>query len=137
MGEISENSRKSIQRVQRQTYETDIQESKELDEKVIIRKHNDCNLIVPTNVLYCDVENFEKEKLKYYYEHWKKYTSDTRNGLKLDFNKIPFQHNFLISKEELSIINSEIQKLKSKKVIVKDYMGISSHRKCSVKKRCS
>ena len=118
MGEISENSRKSIQRVQRQTYETDIQESKELDEKVIIRKHNDCNLIVPTNVLYCDDENFDKEKLKYYYEHWKKYTSDTRNGLKLDFNEIPFQHNFLISKEELSIINSEIQKLKSKKVIV-------------------
>ena len=84
-------------------------------------------MIVPTDVLYSDVENFEGGKLKYYYEHWKKYTSDTfildiiKNGLKLDFNEIPFQHccnNFPLSKEEMSIINSEIQKLKSKKVIV-------------------
>ena len=84
-------------------------------------------MIVPTDVLYSDVENFEGGKLKYYYEHWKKYTSDTfileiiKNGLKLDLNEILFQHccnNFPLSKEEMSIINSEIQKLKSKKVIV-------------------
>ena len=45
----------------------------------------------------------------------------SKNGLKLDFNEIPFQHccnNFPLSKEEMSIIKSEIQKLKSKKVIV-------------------
>ena len=57
----------------------------------------------------------------------KKNTSDTfildiiKNGLKLDFNEIPFQYccnNFHLSKEETSVINSEIQKLKSKKVIV-------------------
>ena len=104
-------------------YETDIQESKELDGKVSIRKHNDCSLIVPTDVLYSDVKTFE-DGLKYYYEHWEKYTSDTfildimKNGLKLDFNKMPFQsccNNFSPSKEEISIINSEIQKLKSKK----------------------
>ena len=44
-----------------------------------------------------------------------------KNGLKLDFNEIRFQHccnNFSLSKEEMSIINSEIQKLKSKTVIV-------------------
>ena len=47
----------------------------------------------------------------------KKYTSDTfrldiKNGLKLDFTKIPFQHccnNFPLSKEEISIINSKTQ----------------------------
>ena len=41
--------------------------------------------------------------------------------LKLDFNEIPFQHccnNFPLSKEEMGIVNSEIQKLRSKKVIV-------------------
>ena len=108
-GRDFQKSRKLIQGVQRQTYETDIQESKELDEKVSIRKHNDCSLIVPTDVLYSDFENFEGEKLKYYHEHWKKYTSDTfilhviENGLKLDFNEIPFQsccNNFPLSKEE-------------------------------------
>ena len=36
-----------IQGVQRRTYKTDIQESKEPDEKVSIRKHNDCSLIAP------------------------------------------------------------------------------------------
>ena len=36
-----------MQGVQRQTCKTDIQESKELVEKVSIRKHNDCSLIVP------------------------------------------------------------------------------------------
>ena len=44
-----------------------------------------------------------------------------KNGLKLDFNEIPFQlccNNFLLSKEEIKITKSEIQKLKSKKVIV-------------------
>ena len=44
-----------------------------------------------------------------------------KNGLKLDFNEIPFQNycdNFYLSKEEMKIINSENQKLKSKKVIV-------------------
>ena len=100
---------------------------KQLVEKVSIRKHNDCSLIVLSHVLYLDVENFEGGKLKYYYEHWKKYTSDTfileiiKNGLKLDLNEILFQHccnNFPLSKEEMSIINSEVQKLKSKKVIV-------------------
>ena len=84
-------------------------------------------LIVPIDVLYSDVESFEGGKLKYYYEHWKTYTSDTfildiiKNGLKLDSNEIPFQHccnNFPFSKEEMSIINSEIKKIKSKKVIV-------------------
>ena len=38
---------------------TAIQENKEQDEKVHIRKHNDCSLIVPTHVLYSNVENFE------------------------------------------------------------------------------
>ena len=45
----------------------------------------------------------------------------SKNGLKLDFNEIPFQqccNNFPLSKEEMSIINSEIQTLKSKKVNV-------------------
>ena len=83
-------------------------------------------MIVPNDVLYSNVENVEGEKLKYYYEHWKKYASDNfkleiiKNGLKLDFNEILFQHccnNFPLSKEEMSIINSEIQKLKSNKVI--------------------
>ena len=56
MGEISKNPRKSIQVVQRQMYETNIQESKELDEKVSRRKHNDCSLFVYTDVLYSDVQ---------------------------------------------------------------------------------
>ena len=55
--------------------ETNIQETEE--EKVSIRKHNDCCLIVSTEVLYSDVENFEGGKLNYYYKQWKKYTSDT------------------------------------------------------------
>ena len=45
----------------------------------------------------------------------------SKNGLKLDFNEIPFKqyfNNFPLSKEEMSIINSEIQTLKSKKVNV-------------------
>ena len=45
----------------------------------------------------------------------------SKNGLKLDFNEIPFQqccNNSPLSKEEMSIINSEIQTLKSKKVNV-------------------
>ena len=45
----------------------------------------------------------------------------SKNGLKLDFNEIRFQqccNNFPLSKEEMSIINSEIQTLKSKKVNV-------------------
>ena len=67
---------------------TDIQKSKELAEKASVREHNVCSLIVPIDVLYSDVENFEGGKLKYYYEYWKKYTSDTfildiiKNGLK-------------------------------------------------------
>ena len=98
-----------------------------LVEKVSVRKHNDCSLIAPTDVLHSHVENSEGGKLNHYYEHWKKFTSDTfildiiKNGFKLDFNEIPFQHccsNSPLSKEEMSIINSEIQKLKSKKVIV-------------------
>ena len=122
-----QNHQKSIQRVQRQSWKRDIQESKELADKVNIRKHNECSLIVPAKVLYSDVENVEGGKSKYYYKHWKKYTSDTfildiiKNELKLDFNEIPFQHccnNFSFSKEEISIINSEIIKPNSKKVIV-------------------
>ena len=102
----------------------DKQERKELAEKVSIRKHNECSLIVRNDVLYSDVEKFEEGKLKYYYEHWKKYTSDSIildiiiNEPKLDFNEIPFQHccnNFPLSKEEMSIIKSEIQKLRVKK----------------------
>ena len=49
------------------------------------------------------------------------YSIFSKNGLKLDFNEIPFQHccnNFPLSKEEMSITNSEIEKLKSKTVIV-------------------
>ena len=71
-----------------------MQENKELVEKVSIRKHNECSLIVPTVVLFSDVENSEGGKLKYYYEHLKKHTSDAfildiiKNGLKLDFNEI-------------------------------------------------
>ena len=48
------------------------------------------------DVLFSDVENIGGGKLKYYYEHGKKYTSDTfmlgtiKNALKLDFNEIPF-----------------------------------------------
>ena len=63
---------------------TDIQKSKELAEKASVREHNVCSLIVPIDVLYSDVENL---KLKYYYEYWKKYTSDSfildiiKNGL--------------------------------------------------------
>ena len=66
---------------------TDIQKSKELAEKASVRGHNVCSLIVPIDVLYSDVENFEGGKLKYYYEYWKKYTSDSfildiiKNGL--------------------------------------------------------
>ena len=44
-------------------YKTNIQESKELDEKVGIRKEND--------VKCSHIENFEGGRLKYYYEHWK------------------------------------------------------------------
>ena len=78
-------------------------------------------------MFYALCKNSEEGKLKNYYEHWKKYTSDTfihgiiKNGLELDFNEIPFQHccnNFPLSKEEMSIINYEIQKLNSKRVIV-------------------
>ena len=56
-----------------------------------------------------------------------KYSSDTfildiiKNRIKLEFNEIPFQcccNNFPLSKEEMNIINSETEKLKSKKVIV-------------------
>ena len=99
----------------------------ELTEKASIRKHNVCSLILSTDVIYSDVENLTGGKLKYYYEYWKKYTSDTfilgiiKNGLKLDFNGIRFQcccNNFPLSKEEMRIINSEIQKLKSIKAIV-------------------
>ena len=101
-------------------YKTDIQESKELVEKVNTRKHNDDSVVAPIGVLYPDLEYFEGRKLKYYCEHWKKYTGDTfildiiENGLKLNFNELPFQHccnNFPLLKEEMSIINSEIQKL--------------------------
>ena len=42
-------TRKSIQGTQRQTFQI---ESKELEEKVSIRKHNEYSLIVPTDVLY-------------------------------------------------------------------------------------
>ena len=85
-----------------------MQENKELDEKLSIRKHNDYSLNVSTDILYSDVKNSEGGKLKCYYEHWKKYTSDTfildiiKNGLKLDFNEIHFQrccNNFPYSKE--------------------------------------
>ena len=74
----------------------------------------------------------EGGKLKYYYEHMKNYTSDTfildiiKNGLELDFNEILLQpccNNFPLSKEEMSFANSEIQKLKSKKVIVNTDKG--------------
>ena len=44
-----------------------------------------------------------------------------KNGLKLDFNEIPFQHccnNFPLLEQKMSIINYEIQKPKSKEVIV-------------------
>ena len=69
--------------------------------KVSIEKHNDCSLIVPADVLYSDVETFEGGKLKYYYEHWKNYNSNTfipdivKNELKLNFNERPSQrcHN--------------------------------------------
>ena len=44
-------------------YKTNIQESKELDERVSIRKEND--------VECSDIESFEGGRLKYYYEHWK------------------------------------------------------------------
>ena len=44
-------------------YKTNIQGSKELDEKVSIRKEND--------VKRSDIESFERGRLKYYYEHWK------------------------------------------------------------------
>ena len=44
-------------------YKTNIQESKELDERVSIRKEND--------VKCSDIESFEGGRLKYYYEHWK------------------------------------------------------------------
>ena len=44
-------------------YKTNIQGSKELDEKVSIRKEND--------VKRSDIESFEGGRLKYYYEHWK------------------------------------------------------------------
>ena len=47
------------------------QENKKLDEKVSIRNHNDWSLIIPTDILYSDIENFEGGKLKNYYEHWK------------------------------------------------------------------
>ena len=113
--------------MQRQTCKTDIQGNKELAEKVSIRTHNDYRLIVLINVLYADVENFEGGKLRHFCDHWKKYTSDTfilniiKNGLKLDLNEIPFQHcctNFPLSKKGMSLINTEIQKFKSKKVIV-------------------
>ena len=60
-GEISKNPQKLIQWVQRQTYKSDILESKELDEKVSIRKHNDCSLMFTTDVLYSDVENLKEE----------------------------------------------------------------------------
>ena len=65
-----------------------------------------------------------------------KYTSDIfildiiKNELKLDFTEIPFQHrcnSFPLSTEEMSIINSEIQKLKSKKVIVNRDKGIGDY----------
>ena len=82
-----------------QTYETDIQENKELKKKkVSIRRRNDCSLIVFTDVLFSDVEKVDGGELKYYYEHCKKYTNDTivfdiiKNGLKLDFNEISFQY---------------------------------------------
>ena len=57
----------------------------------------------------------------------KKYTNDTfipvviKKGRKSDFHEIHFQRccsNFRLRKQEMSIINSEIQKLKSKKAIV-------------------
>ena len=46
--------------LQWQTDKTAIQENKEPDEKVSIRKHNDCCLIVP-DFLYSHVENFDEE----------------------------------------------------------------------------
>ena len=125
--EIYQNIQKSIQGVQRQTCKTDIQGNKELAEKVSIRTHNDYRLIVLINVLYSDVKNFEGGNLRHFCDHWKKYTSDTfildiiKDGLKLDLNEIPFQHcctNFPLSKKGMSLINTEIQKFKSKKVIV-------------------
>ena len=89
-----------MQGVQGQTDETVTQENKELEKKkVSIRRHNDFKLIVFTDVLLSDVENVEGGKPKYYYEHWKKYTSDTsildiiENGLKSDFDKIPLHQD--------------------------------------------
>ena len=105
----------------------DIHLSKYSIRKVSIEKHNDCSLIVPTDVLYSDVETFEGRKLKYSYEHWKNYNSNTfipdivKNELKLNFNERPSQrchNNFPFLKKEMSTINSEIQQLKSKNVII-------------------
>ena len=73
-------------------------------------------------------QNFEGAKWKYYYGHWKKYTSDTFildiiiNGVKLDFNEIPFQrccNNFPLSKKnEYYQLWDFQEKLKNKKVNV-------------------
>ena len=44
-----------------------------------------------------------------------------KNGLKLEFNEIPFQlccKNIPLSKEDMSVNNSYLQKLKCNKVIV-------------------
>ena len=63
---------------------------------------------------------------QYYYEHWKKYTSDTfildiiKNGLKLDFNELPFKeccNSFPLSKEEMRIINCEVENSRVKKSV--------------------
>ena len=53
-----------MQGVQRQSCKTDIQENIELVEKVSIGKHNDCSLIFPIDVLFSDVENFERRNIK-------------------------------------------------------------------------
>ena len=71
-------------------------------------------------MFYTHVENFEEGKLKYYYDTRDTFILDV-NRIKLDFNEIPFQcccNNFSLSNEEMSIVNSEIEQLKSKKVIV-------------------
>ena len=116
-----------MQGVQRQSCKTDIQENIELVEKVSIGKHNDCSLIFPIDVLFSDVENFERRNIKILLWTLEKHSSYNfladiiKNGLKLDFIEIPLQHcckNCPLSNEEMSIINSEIQKLKNKKVII-------------------
>ena len=71
---------------------------------------------------------FQGGQLKKYYENWKKYTKDhhilniIKEGLRLDFEQIPFQSGYRIhprSESETNIIIAEVTKLLKKGVIVK------------------